>query len=212
MLPTLLSAQNFFRVSADFSIKETYGDSLSRLTMGRVFFDQNERKIVYRISFPETQTMVMSDTMVQTTQGDSVVTAKSVPRLIDFSLFNLILKDELNNFGMQDSFFRKASVAREGDLIVTTWTPSERLQGLTGQVQIARQGKLIYGLVLYDRDDQVVARRFFRDYDLQTGLPFPKEMIQILEGETKSYTVTTFSNVRFNEPDSTGSYTLTLPE
>jgi hypothetical protein len=209
--PVLFFGQGYYRVSAEFSVKETYGDSLSRLTIGTLYFDQANRQIIYDIRFPEKEMIVVGDSVVMELKADTVLINPSAPGIIDFSLFNLILKDELSDYGLDDSLYQKASVERQYDLIVTTWLPGERLKGLTGEVQIARKGKLLHAILFKNVAGELIGKQFFRKYDFSFGLPFPQEMVQILSpGEAESYKVTTFSHVRFNEPNDAGIYSFSL--
>ena len=52
LLPVFVKAQKeaYYRVRADFSIKEKSTDGRSSLTMGQVFFDRMKKKIVYNLS------------------------------------------------------------------------------------------------------------------------------------------------------------------
>ncbi len=179
--------------------------------MGKVYFDKGLRRIVYKAHFPQPETLVISDSVVQKVGADTTISSPASPGIIDFSLFNLILSDELADYGLGDSLYSRASVERVDDMVITTWKPDPVLQGLTGDVQIARKGKLLHAVVFYSANGEVLGRQFFRKYEVSEGLPFPAEIIQVMKkDDVENYIITTFSNIRFNEADTEGHYTTPL--
>ena len=52
MLPNSVIGQHYFRMKADFSIKEKFGDGKMALTMGTIYYDRNYKKLVYDVKFP----------------------------------------------------------------------------------------------------------------------------------------------------------------
>ena len=45
--PVILPAQQFFRIRADVSVKTKLSTGEQNLTMGKIYYDRNEKKIVY---------------------------------------------------------------------------------------------------------------------------------------------------------------------
>ena len=62
-LPKIIFGQFFFRIEGEISVKEK-GQFKSQLSIGKFYYDLNYRKIVYDLSFPEKQTLVIKDTLI----------------------------------------------------------------------------------------------------------------------------------------------------
>ena len=46
-------SQEYFRISADFSVKSKLASGEQSLTMGRVAYDRNQGQILYHMNFPD---------------------------------------------------------------------------------------------------------------------------------------------------------------
>ena len=206
-----VSAQEYYRVEAEFSIKEALSDSLARLTMGKVYYDKHIRKLIYKVKFPESQVWVMEDSFYHTKTPDTLISLEIPPAMVDMSVFNLVLTDELNNYGLKDSLYFRASVEKRDGMIISTWKPHPDLAHITGDILVSRKGKLLHGVVFLDAQGDVVSKQFFRKYEMSSGLPFPTEIIQILYREdTEIHRVTSFRNIRFNVADEEDHYSYSL--
>ena len=187
------------------------GDSVARLTMGKVYYDKHIRKLVYKVKFPEQQIWVMEDSFYHTQTPDTLISMEIPPAMLDMSVFNLVLTDELNNYGLRDSLYFRSSVEKRDGLIISTWKPHPDLVDLIGDILVSRKGKLLHGVVFMDVKGGVKSKQFFRKYDLASGLPFPSEMIQIIyQDEAEIHRVTTFRNIRYNATDEEGHYSYSL--
>jgi len=78
------NAQTFNRIEADFSIKEKDINGNKLLTIGRVYYDKNIRKIVLNISFPEKIIIVATDSLVYMIDNDSLIKTSPAVVPIDF--------------------------------------------------------------------------------------------------------------------------------
>lgn len=216
MLPVSQSyGQHFYRVEADFTIKEKFNDSLSQLTIGRVYFDQNQEKLLYDVNFPAPEIWSFQDTSFFRIlkKNDSVIRKTISPLVIQSSVFNLILSDQLSNYGLSDTLYVKSSTVNQGGMIITTLEPRELYQQYLGQVLISRQGKLLQGVIIMTPGGEIASKQFFRKYDLSGGIPFPQEIIQLgfKDGKQISTRITTFENFQFNADDSRQRYHYQLP-
>ncbi|MFK7924057.1 MAG: hypothetical protein AB8H47_19020 [Bacteroidia bacterium] len=216
MLPVSLSyGQHFYRVEADFTIKEKINDSLSQLTIGRVYFDQNQEKLLYDVNFPASEIWSFQDTSFYKVlqKNDSVIRQSISPLVIKSSVFNMILSDQLNNYGLSDTLYMKISTVNQGGMIITTLEPRDLYKKYLGTVLISRQGKLLQGVIIMNPEGEIVSKQFFRDYDLSGGIPFPKEIIQLgfQNGKQLSVRITTFENIQFNANDTRQRYHYQLP-
>ena len=163
--------QVYHRVEADFSIKEAWNDTTSRLVMGKVFFDKNEEKIVYKVDFPEPQMWVVEDSFFHTATQDTLISTPVPPEMLQLSVFNLVLQDELGDYGLTDSLYSKSKVERRNGLIISTWKPHPRLAAVTGDILISRKGKLLYGVVFMNAAGEIVSKQFSETTRCQQDFP-----------------------------------------
>lgn len=197
----LASAQQHYRIKSDFSIKENLPDGTSNLTMGTVYFDKNNKKIVYSISFPTKTLQVLTDSFFYELKANKLSEKKKATNLLQFSIFNLALSSNLSNYGLNtNGIFKLTDVSKEDSLVISTWEPSTaKLKELTGKVLISQKRRLLYGLVFFDNKNNVLSKQFFTEYMNVKGLNFPSQITQInyINGK-EYYKVTTYKNIVVN--------------
>jgi hypothetical protein len=197
----LANAQQHYRIKSDFSIKENLLDGTSNLTMGTVYFDKNNKKIVYSISFPTKTLQVLTDSFFYELKANKLSEKKKATNLLQFSIFNLALSSNLSNYGLNtNGIFKLTDVSKEDSLVISTWEPSTaKLKELTGKVLISQKRRLLYGLVFFDNKNNVLSKQFFTEYINVKGLNFPSQITQInyINGK-EYYKVTTYKNIVVN--------------
>lgn len=197
----LANAQQHYRIKSDFSIKENLPDGTSNLTMGTVYFDKNNKKIVYSISFPTKTLQVLTDSFFYELKANKLSEKKKATNLLQFSIFNLALSSNLSNYGLNtNGIFKLMDVSKEDSLVISTWEPSTaKLKELTGKVLISQKRRLLYGLVFFDNKNNVLSKQFFTEYINVKGLNFPSQITQInyINGK-EYYKVTTYKNIVVN--------------
>lgn len=197
----LANAQQHYRIKSDFSIKENLPDGTSNLTMGTVYFDKNNKKIVYSISFPTKTLQVLTDSFFYELKSNKLSEKKKATNLLQFSIFNLALSSNLSNYGLNtNGIFKLTDVSKEDSLVISTWEPSTaKLKELTGKVLISQKRRLLYGLVFFDNKNNVLSKQFFTEYINVKGLNFPSQITQInyINGK-EYYKVTTYKNIVVN--------------
>jgi hypothetical protein len=197
----LANAQQHYRIKSDFSIKENLPDGTSNLTMGTVYFDKNNKKIVYSISFPTKTLQVLTDSFFYELKANKLSEKKKATNLLQFSIFNLALSSNLSNYGLNtNDIFKLTDVSKEDSLVISTWEPSTaKLKELTGKVLISQKRRLLYGLVFFDNKNNVLSKQFFTEYINVKGLNFPSQITQInyINGK-EYYKVTTYKNIVVN--------------
>lgn len=197
----LANAQQHYRIKSDFSIKENLPDGTSNLTMGTVYFDKNNKKIVYSISFPTKTLQVLTDSFFYELKANKLSEKKKATNLLQFSIFNLTLSSNLSNYGLNtNGIFKLTDVSKEDSLVISTWEPSTaKLKELTGKVLISQKRRLLYGLVFFDNKNNVLSKQFFTEYINVKGLNFPSQITQInyINGK-EYYKVTTYKNIVVN--------------
>ena len=75
-------SQDFFRIKTDFTIKSNSPTGEQQLTVGKVYYDINERQIVYEISFPEKEIWLQKDTTLYKIVGSEVISSRSEERRV----------------------------------------------------------------------------------------------------------------------------------
>lgn len=203
LIPLLLGThcligQTNFRIEANFSIKEKTPTGMSNLTMGTVFFDKNDAKIVYDISFPDKATLIVTDTIQYIVKGDSVRAQKN-PGLNQLSVFNLALEGILDNFGLEQLRYEMINVEKDKDLVIMSWLPIENVREIFGKIVTSKKDRKLYGVVFFDLEDNVVSKQIFRKYETVNGVDFPQEIIQIniIDGQ-EYYKITSFNTIKVN--------------
>lgn len=206
--------QQFFRIKADFSIKENLPTGESILTIGTVYFDKHEKKIVYLMSFPRKAIQILLDTVYYEIENGKIIEKQKAFNLLQFSIFNLALSSKLNNYGLENNgIFTLSNVEKKDSLVISTWSPSnKKVADATGNVLIAQKKKQLNGLVFYNKDRKIVSKQFFDNYSYFNGLAFPGEIVQVNYLLDKEYyKVTTYNNIEVNSLKENEIYNYPIP-
>lgn len=211
MLPGFLFGQHFFRIEGDITIKEK-NEFQSQLTIGRFYYDNNLKKVVYTIHFPEKQVVVTKDTITYHFVGETLKSKIKTSNLTQFTVFNLALNHTLENYGLENSFYHLEKVEKDEGLVIMTWKPEKSKSSLFGNVLISTRAKKLHGVVIYDVENKVVSKQFFEDYRNIKGFVFPHKIVKIgYNGDDKSYQIITFDNVKLNNLDEEYYYDYPVP-
>ncbi len=209
---TAFSQFSFSRIEADFSIKEKKNDGTMSLTMGKVFFDLNERQIVYQITFPVKEILLMKDSVTYQIVDGVVKSQHFTGILIDFSIFNLALQGELPHFGIKNTPFKLEKTEVNQGMVLSTWIPPKRLQELQGKVMISQKNKQLFGMVSFSSKEEVIAKQFFRKYQNFQGVQFPTEVLNFTYFKgSENKKITTYRNVQINNFTTDIYYDYQLP-
>jgi hypothetical protein len=201
VLYTNSDAQQHYRLKSDFSIKENLPDGTANLTMGTVYFDKNQKKLVYNISFPKKMFQVLTDSFFYEIKDNKLAEKKKAVNLLQFSIFNLAMSSNLSNYGLNtNGVFKLTDVTKEDSLVISTWEPATaKLKELTGKVLISQKKRMLHGLIFFDNKGNILSKQFFTDYTNLNGLNFPTQITQInyINGK-EYYKVTTYKNMVVN--------------
>ncbi len=214
---TLLSvytgnSQDYFRIKTDFMIKGKASSGEQQLTVGKIYYDKNIKKIVFDISFPEKEIWIQKDTNLYKIVNGLVTDKQKTPSIVDFTIYNLALNGSLSDFGLKKTNFKIIDIEKEGNSIYTTWEPPKELKELYGNVIIQNTDQKLTGIIFKNKDDIVVGRQFFKKYINIKGLAFPTEIIrETTINDKKIYEITTFSNIVVNEFTSDDKYDFKIP-
>ena len=214
LLPIVSVAQKeaYYRVRADFSIKEKSTDGKSSLTMGEVFFDKMKKKIIYTIRFPEKENWIFQDSLMFKIQNDKVEKKPLIPGYIDFSIFNLALNNNLKDFGLKKSIYSVKSVVKEGNMVISTWVPQKQYEKTFGEVKISVVDNKLYGVVFYNAKKVIIGKQIFTKYITIRSFEFPTEIINFsfLESGQEIHQITTYKNIKVNNWDE-DTYNYSVP-
>jgi hypothetical protein len=217
VLPNQSIGQHRFRLRAEFSIKEKNADGKMSLTMGTVYYDKAIKKIVYQVRFPEKETWVISDTVFNRIVNGKLVTRQFIPMLPSSTLFDYALSNNLGNFGLEKSFYKPENVQKEGDQVITTWKPDERLKKAFGDVVISRKNNQLYGIAFYSPKNELLKKQIFKGYLKSGGISFPEEITEIIYKieangtRSQSTKISTFKNLLVNDLKDQNIYDFPVP-
>lgn len=214
LLPEINFGQQFFRISADFSIKEKIADGTSKLIVGKVYYDLSAEKIIYDISFPEPETWVLKDTTLYRFQSDELLGKTSSFIIPTSSFFHFTLSGQLSNFGLKNSGYIIKDVAKNEDKILTTWEPQEeRVKSSMGKVIMSNLDKKLQAIAFYNPENDLLSKQFYKGYINVSGCEVPTQITQINYHEQgQNYQVTSYKNVVINEKGNENIYDYKLPD
>ncbi|SMG46316.1 hypothetical protein SAMN05661096_03258 [Marivirga sericea] len=209
-LNQFVNAQAYFRVEADFSIKENTVNG-KEFYKGEVFFDKVINKVIYEVSFPERKTLVMADTQMYVLENKKVVSQNFTPNTNKFTIFNLALSGDLKNYGLDKAGYYINSIEESDDQTIIEWLPPEELSDKLGKAILSLKNEQLFGIVLFKPNGEIMGKRFYKNYTSVNGLPFPQQIIQVsyLYGE-EYYKITTFSNIKIDESENDEMYRVDL--
>lgn len=208
-----LSGQEFFRFKADFSIKEKENtQAQGTLITGQVYYDKNLNKIAYSIRFPEPEQWLLQDTFLYRIVADTLASRRGIAPLGEYSFFNLILNQQLGDFGLGKVGFTPGEVRQEGKQVLSTWNPPAQMAAHAGSVVLAQENKVLTGAAFQSKDGKVLGKFYFQDYRNIDGLPVPGKIYQVYYREKSEFVrLLTFTNVVINQADETNMYDFSIP-
>lgn len=206
-------SQDFFRFKSDFSIKEKEaGKDQGRLITGTIRYDKNLRKTSYQIRFPEPEQWLVRDTFMFRLKADTLVSQQVVPPVGEFSIFNMILSQQLNDFGLAKVGYTPGEVELDGNQVVSRWLPPEQFKQYLGPVAMAQENKRLTAAAFYDKEQALVSKFYFQDYTVQNGLPVPGKIYQIYyRPEGEFVRIMSLKNVLINQSDEENLYDFAVP-
>jgi hypothetical protein len=182
------------------------------LTMGTVYYDRTHKKLVYDIKFPEKETLVIVDTVFFKIRNNAVVLRQFIPMLPSATMFESALANNLDNFGLENSFYKLEKVEKDADLVISTWMPDKRLAELMGKIVMSKKNNQLYGIAFYTIQNELLKKQIFKDYLKASGISFPKEITEILyKIGGKEMKITTFKNLVVNEMKNESTYNFVIP-
>ncbi len=203
----------FYRFKSDFSIKEKEtGKDQGRLITGTIYYDKNLHKTIYDIRFPEPEQWLVRDTLMYRMKADTLVAQQIVPPVGEFSIFNMILSQQLNDFGLAKVGYTPGDVQQDGKQVISQWLPPAQFKAYLGPVTMAQENKRLSAAAFYDKEKNLVSKFYFKDYSVQSGLPVPGKIYQLFYREAGEFIrIMTLKNIIINQADEDSTYDFDIP-
>ncbi len=207
LLPGMFFGQQYFRLSADYTVKKKNQDSTFQLSKGRVYYDAVTGKLTYAGKFPERETYVMQDTNMYHFAGGKFTGRTLSMMLPKMTVFALVLEQNINNYGLENSNYELTKVEEDQGLTISTWMPPESYRKKLGKIMIAVKDGFLHGIVFFTADDKVMSKQFYEDYYNIDGLDFPTKITQFYyTGDKEFFQVTTYKNIVVDEKGNDNLY------
>lgn len=211
-------AQQFYRIKADVSIKDKLSNGSYRLTVGKVYYDKTSLKVIYKLTFPQKETIIIKDTTLYKITKDSVL-VQSVLASNEFSIFHLALSGKLADYGLNSGnvakIYKISKVEKDKDgRVITTWSVIEKqLMKTLGKIKMANANKKLDAIAFYDPKDKLLSQQFFKEYSNFNGVEFPKQVTQISYNTdgTQNIQQTTYKNIIIDQEDENEIYNYPIP-
>ena len=186
------------RIEADYSIKEIAPDGKESLIVGKVYFDGINKTLTHSQKFPAENLFVFKDSTVLLVYEDSVMRGSSSALSIELSIYNLLVENSLNDFGLQRKGFQMDALTKEEDKVISDWS----LPGAenAGKIRITQKSGQVEGVIFYDPLGKPLVQQYFRDYSQGSGVSFPMKIYEITNtplGQNKK--ITTHRNIKIND-------------
>jgi len=217
LLSTHLHGQQYYRMKADFSIKQILPDGKQSLSMGKVYYDRTFKKVVYDLKFPEKEVWVIGDSQLVKIANGKVVVKEKVPFLVTSTIFEFALQNNLGNYGLEKSVYKVGEVKKDKDQVITTWVPNEKINKLFGNVVVSRKNNQLFGMAIYNNKNELIQKQLFDGFIKALGVKFPSTITEITyyknaNGTTSKGTkITTYKKLVVNEPNENNIYNYPIP-
>jgi hypothetical protein len=209
-------SKNQFRFKADFTIKEKKSDGKAQLTMGKIYYDERNKKIIYQIKFPEKAIWVMDDKNLYLIIDEHLVKKEKNNILLGNSIFNLFLTGNLANYGLSDSPYKISKTEKEDSTDVVTWIPKKSNKNeLYGKIILSSLQNKLLELMTYNPKIELESKSIFNNYSIINGHFFPNEIIKITYQDNKGsedYELTSYSHISVNSIGEDDIYNYEIPK
>ncbi len=202
------NAQDYFRMSADFTIKIKRAEGQSNLTKGKVFYDKYSKELIYVISFPSKEKWIVQDSKIYKIKSGNIYFAEEIPSVNEFTVFHLALNSSLEYFGLKEAHFAVDKVEKKGDLVISYWNIPLQVQDMISSIALAKKENQLYSVIIMGKNKQIINKQFFKNYIKIGGFEFPGTVIQIFyeENQTENYQVMEFKNITLNDTENDAEY------
>ncbi len=175
-------------------------DSTFQVSKGTLYYDQNFKKIVFHLTFPQKEEVILFDT-VMFVFNEGTLKSKTRNYLIPSqSVFHYMLSGNFSSYGLEASKFKATGVDKKKDLVITTWEPPAPLKKLVSKILVATRNKKLYSITMLDGEGAVTNRQILKEYKRTEGLDIPTEiLIATYFQQNPMYQIINLSNIKINE-------------
>ncbi len=194
-------SQLYYRIEADYSIKEKSTSGYENLMLGKVFYDRNIRQSVYNVKFPEKELLIVNDTCTIKALEGTYEKHLLGTSLLDFSVLSLFINGNLDYFGLDKTPFTLDKVENENGLVISTWNlKNQYVNSSVGKMLLSQKNNKLHGLITFNEKDEVVSKQIFSEYISIENMYFPTKVLQIsfLRDGTEMKKITKYSNIILN--------------
>lgn len=204
-------AQLYSRFQADFSIKEIGYDGKQNLITGTIYYNKTNRTVYYDFQFPEASSMVIMDTCTVRPDSKKIISHNMGVSMIDFSIYNLFLNQNLDMYGLNETSYQLTDMEESDEMVISTWElPGKQVVDI-GKMLLSQKNGQLFGLISMDKEDSIISKQFFMDYENIENLPFPTRVIQFsYMGDRESKKITTYRNIILNSKENEDFYNYTI--
>lgn len=192
------------RIEADYTIKEIAHDGGKSLIIGKVFYDINSQTLLHRQSFPEERLIIFKDTSAYQVKGDSIFRTSSSSMTVQFSIYHLVLSNEITDFGLVNMGFELVNVDDQQGKVVSKW----KYPGASsGYVAITQDQGLVDGVLFYNEKGEAVVKQYFKEYVSAGRFSFPGKIYEFINspgGGSKKITV--HNNIKVDDFEDESEY------
>jgi|TARA_B110000967_G_C18674850_1_gene454968 hypothetical protein len=212
LTPHISFAQIHYRLSADFSIKESDG-SIENLSVGKVYYNLSKDILVYSMHFPEKLDWVISDTSFFIFRDEKIENRYTIPKINTENILHLSLTSHLNDFGLSNTnLYKLLKTTYESGLIISIYEPkTSKLKKTLGKVIISLKNGNFNGIVFFNSEEKIVKKLIVQDSQIINGIFIPNKILEIIySNNIETYKVTSFSDFRLNEKENEKYYNYNL--
>ena len=194
---TNIYSQEYFKITCDITIKEKFSDNQFSLTKGYLEYNKFLDKTVLNLTFPEHETLIMTKDSIKRIYKNKIFYQVNASPLHEYSVFNLFLNGNLQNYGLKKSLYKITNVEQKTNgSIYTTWQSTKKTKFKFGKVIVVRENNKLTGVAFYNIKEKLISRQIFKDYIELKSLSFPTKIISITnKDEKEEYKITEFKNI-----------------
>jgi hypothetical protein len=203
----LCNAQFYKRIEATYSVKEKLPDGSQYLQVGKVYYDATNKIIYYKITFPQKESLIVSDTLIVSINADGKKRTVKGEEMVSFSVFDILLKGDLPYYGLQNLLYQMMDVHNEDTLIVSTWVAFKSNLTSLPKIMLAQYNKKLYSFIGFNSKEEIVLKQFFENYQDIEGLAVPTKIVTFNYTDGKeSIKWLSLSEIKVNNFDDNENY------
>lgn len=172
----LMVSQSHYRFSADYSIKEIDTNQTQKISLGKVYLDHQTKFLNFKQVFPDQKVYSFSDSVVIVSTGDTSFTGVAPKGLFQFTIYSLILTNQLDNYGLDDTKCKLINVSQKEGKVIREYV---FLEGSNRKMHLVKSDQdLIEVMLILNDEDEVISKSFLEEYHLIKGLMVPHRVVQ----------------------------------